>query len=239
MPVKVQTSNLRKAVRLFLYFLFTITLSLNCLANDFEASVSELIKEKIGDQFSLQTKFDSKTKLDKITENSDKIKSVSLIYFSPESKSFKVLVILENEEKIELFGKFESFFEVAAAAHSIKFGEEITLSDYKILKVKSLKSGQIHLKEHDQIVGMQAKYNIPGGHIIKMSDLKKPPIIKENDPVTLLYTGHDISLKTIGIALSSGAVGEKIRVKNEKTGIVVFGEILDKNVVKVGTGDDK
>ncbi len=226
-------------MKLFLYFLFCISLSLNTFASDFESSVNELIKEKIGDQFSLQTKFDSKAKIDKITENNEKIKSISLIYFSPETKSFKVLVLLENEEKIEVFGKFEAFFEVAAASHYIKFGEEISASDYKILKVKSLKSGQIHLKDPDQLVGMQAKYNIPAGHILKMSDLKKPPIIKENDPVTLLYTGHDISLKTIGIALSSGAAGEKIRVKNEKTGIVVFGEIIDRNIVKVGTNDDK
>lgn len=226
-------------MRLFLYFICFIFLSANSLASDFESSVIELIHEKIGNQFNLHTKFDSKTKLDKIIASEGAVKSISLTYFSAETRSFKVMTILDNDEQIELFGKFEAFFEVPVATRSIRFNEEISQSDYKIVKVKSLKHEQIQLYDPAQIVGMQAKYNIPAGHIMKISDLKKPPIIKENDPVTLIYNAHDISLKTVGIALSAGAAGEKIRVKNEKTGIVVFGEVVDKNMVKVGVEDGR
>lgn len=226
-------------MRLVFFIFFLILLPFTVCASDFEEKVRELVSEKLGNQLSFDVVFESNSKLEKIIAKENLIKDIALNYFSADTRSFKVVVIFNHNETIELFGKFEAYFEVPVATRTIRFNEELSPDDIRIVKVKKLKTGQIPIKNPSELVGMQAKYNISAGYVIKISELKKPPVIKENDPVTLLYKSHDISLKTVGIALASGAVGEKIRVKNEKTGIIVFGEIMDKNVVRVSDLNEK
>ncbi len=225
-------------LKYFILIILTI-FPCNVFAGYFDSTVKELIHEKIGSQLSLDIKFDSNTKYQKILQQESDVKSISLSFFSPESRSFKVMTILPDDSRIELFGKYEAFFEVLVASRLIKLGDEINSSDIKIIRVKKLKSGETSINDSSKIYGMEARSNILPGQIIKLSDLKKPPVIKENDPVTLVYTAKDVNLKTLGIAQSSGAIGDKIKVKNEKTGIVVFGEIIDKNIVKVSSSDEK
>jgi flagella basal body P-ring formation protein FlgA len=208
-------------------------------AGYFDNTLKDLISEKLGTQLSYEIKFDSNSKYQKILSQENELKSISLNFFSPETRSFKVMVTMPDDTKTEIFGKYEAFFEVVVSARLIKYGEEITPGDIKIIKVKKLKSGESALKDLSKIYGMEAKSNILPGQVIRVSDLKNPSIIKENDPVTLLYTAKDVSLKTLGIAQSGGAIGDKIKVKNEKTNIIVFGEIIDKNIVKVSSTDEK
>ncbi len=225
--------------RLFIATFLFILSSASSYAGYFEDTVKQIVSDKIGGQFSIDLKFPPSAKLDQVIKEDDLIKSISFSFFSLESRSFKVVSVLSNNEEIELFGKFEAFFEILVASRQIKFGEVLTAYDVKTVKVKKLRAGEAAIKDLNIGFGMETKTNIMAGQTIKLSDLKKPPVIKENDPVTLVYSSSEITLKTLGISLSSGGVGEKIRVKNEKTGIVVFGEILDRNTVKVSTKDDK
>jgi flagella basal body P-ring formation protein FlgA len=208
-------------------------------AGYFEDSLKEMISEKIDGQVSVVLKFPQNSQLDTILSQEENIESISLSFFSHETKSFKVVSVLSNNKQIELFGKYESFFEVPVASRYIRHGNLVSEDDIKITKVKKLKEGEAPIKNMRLVFGMEAKKSIAQGDVIKLADLKHPPIIKENDPVTLVYISSDITLKTSGFALSAGSLGEKIRVKNEKTGVVVFGEIVEKNVVKVSTEDDK
>ncbi|MDX2050353.1 MAG: flagellar basal body P-ring formation chaperone FlgA [Rickettsiaceae bacterium] len=208
-------------------------------AGYFERTVRELILEKLGENTSLNIKFESNAKLTKIIEQENDIKSLTLSFFSPETKSFKVVSLMQNNQTIELFGKFERFYQIVIAKRSIKYGKEIGPEDCSMLKVKKIKSEDEMIVNPSSIYGMEAKTNISIGQVIKLSDLKNPTVIKENDPVTLVYSAPGIELKTLGIALSSGAINDKIRVKNEKTGIIVFGEIINKNNVRVSTSDEK
>lgn len=209
------------------------------MAGYFEDTVKEMISEKIGGQISIGLKFPQNAQLEKVLAQEENIESISLSFFSHETKSFKVISLLPNKEQIELFGKFEAFYEVPVATRYIRHGNVLSPDDVKITKLKKLKEGESPIKDMRLVFGMEAKNPIAQGDVIKLSDLKHPPIIKENDPVTLVYISSDITLKTNGFALSAGSLGERIRVKNEKTGIVVYGEVVEKNVVKVSSQDDR
>ena len=226
-------------MRSFFAFLIIIILPFFSFAVDFESTLKELIEERIGNQLSLDLAFDGSKKYEKIILNQENIKSISLTMFSVKPAGFNALVIFENRnlDNIEIFGKFEAYYEVYVATRHIKYGDVISLGDIKILKTRKLRNGESTLKYFPNIFGMQAKFNIKAGQVIKRSDIKNPSVIKEGDPVTIMYSAGEITIKTLGIALASGAIGEKIRVKNEKTSIVVFGEIIDKNVVKVNSSE--
>ncbi|MDX1924713.1 MAG: flagellar basal body P-ring formation chaperone FlgA [Rickettsiaceae bacterium] len=220
-------------------FLFVCVFSpLRGFASYFEDTVRNLIIEKIGTQYSVDLKFEPSTKMQDLNSDLLEIEAISLNFFSVDTRSFRVLVSLKDKNQMEIFGKFDLFFEVLVANKNIKFGRQINPEDVKLIKVKKLKNGEDVIRDPSLIYGMETKTNILTGQIIRLSDIKKAPIIKENDPVTLLYSTGGISIKTLGISLASGSAGEKVRVKNEKTGIVVFGEIVDKNVVKVSAENE-
>ena len=65
---------------------------------------------------------------------------------------------------------------------------------------------------------------------VKRDDLE----IDINDPVNIIYSSGAINLKTVGIALGAGAVGDMIKVKNTSSGAVLLGQIINKNTVQVG-----
>jgi len=69
--------------------------------------------------------------------------------------------------------------------------------------------------------------------MIKISDISNPPVIKNNDPVNIVYSSGVINLKTTGVALGSGAVGDMIKVKNGTSGAVILGQIINKNTIQV------
>lgn len=222
---------------IFLLVLSSAILPSSALASYFEESVKSLVLEKIGNYHSVDLRFESENKLQQIIVQDNEITGVVLTFFSLETKSFKAVAKLESNE-LEIFGKFDNYFEILVASKLLRRGVQINQEDVKSIRVKKVKNISDIIKDPSLIYGMESKINIMPGQIIKLSDLKKTPIVKENDPITLLYESSGISLKTLGISLSSGAIGDKIRAKNEKTNVVVFGEIINKNVIRVGTQND-
>jgi flagella basal body P-ring formation protein FlgA len=225
--------------RLFVLLFILIFGSSSASASYFEDTVRSLIEDKIGSDISFDLRFESEKKLLEIISDESKIKTISMTFFSPKSKSFNISVSFKNSKDTQrqIFGKFDAFYEVYSASRMIKFGEEVTSSDFSVTRVRRLSNDDATTKDFPTIQRMVAKAGMRPGQVVKKSYLKRAPIIKENEPVTIMYSTNEINLKTLGIALSSGAIGEKIRVKNDKTGIVVFGEILDKNVVKVNSSE--
>jgi len=136
-------------------------------------------------------------------------------------------------KKEEITGKFNSFFEVPVAAKIIRVGDIIIATDIKIQKIRSNKVKDGIALNEQEVIGLQARKFIIAESVFKLNELSKPHVIKANDPVNIIYASNNLMLKTAGIALGSGAIGETIKVKNEDTGNVLLGEIVNKNTVQV------
>lgn len=208
-------------------------------AGYFDSTIENILKEQLNNEYLyFETKYDSPIKLNKIYQNEKEIESINLTFFSPVTKSFKVSISLPNSELIEIFGKYDTYYKVPVASRYIKSNEIITPGDITYIDVKKLKNTDNIAMRQENIIDMQIKKSVLANHYFKISDLKRPPVIKENDPVTIVYKSNNITLKTIGLAESAGAIGDKIKVKNDKTGIIVYGEIIDKNIVQVSNDEN-
>ena len=80
---------------------------------------------------------------------------------------------------------------------------------------------------------MQVKRNIQPNILLKSIDIIKPQIINKNDLVNVRYQTNKINLKTTALALHSGAISDMIKLKNEKSGVIISGQIIDDKTVKV------
>jgi len=221
----------------FLLFLCITLLTLFAIADeDFVGkTINGLLQEKIQDnRIIVEQEYSSKSKFDKIKSAQDKIDSIIVEQFEPKNSSFRVRVNYNDGKAETLSGRYVSYVMAPIAARYIKFGDVIQQSDVTTIKVRIDSLNSEYASELNEVVGMQAKTYIAAGKMFKINEVTSPNVIKNNDPVNIIYSSGAINLKTVGIAMGNGAVGDMIKVKNSSSGVVLLGQIVNKNTVKIG-----
>lgn len=221
----------------FLLFVCITLLTLFAIADeDFVGkTINGLLQEKIQDnRIIIEQEYSSKSKFDKIKSAQDKIDSIIVEQFEPKNSSFRVRVNYNDGKAETLSGRYLSYVMAPIAARYIKFGDVIQQSDVTTMKVRIDSLNSEYASELNEVVGMQAKTYIAAGKMFKINEVTSPNVIKNNDPVNIIYSSGAINLKTVGIAMGNGAVGDMIKVKNSSSGVVLLGQIVNKNTVKIG-----
>ena len=228
--------------RLINVLIFIIGIScFNVLASEdfLDSTISSLLLEKISDdRVVLEHTYNSKTQAEKVKAKQRHITNIVLDQFDSKYLSY-VASVRYNDNKEELIqGRYSVYLMVPVAARYIKFGDIIQESDLvaKKMSLNSLAKG--YFTDSASIIGMQAKRYILAGNMFKTSEISSPVVIKNGDPVNIVYDSGLISLKTLGIAMGSGAIGDMVKVKNSSSGAFLLGQIVNKSTVKVG-GDNE
>jgi flagella basal body P-ring formation protein FlgA len=86
------------------------------------------------------------------------------------------------------------------------------------------------------IIGMQVRRQLPAGAPIALADLMLPTQINRGDPIRLQLQVGALWLTGQGVALESGASGERIRVRNISSQAVLEAEVAGPGVVRVVPG---
>lgn len=221
----------------FLLFICITFLSLFVIADeDFvDKTINGLLQEKLQDnRIIVEQEYSSKSKFDKIKSAQDKIDSIIVEQFEPKNSSFRVRVNYNDGKAETLSGRYNSYVMAPIAARYIKFGDVIQQSDVTTMKMRIDSLNSEYASELNEVVGMQAKTYIAAGKMFKINEVTSPNVIKNNDPVNIIYSSGVINLKTVGVAMGNGAVGDMIKVKNSSSGVVLLGQIVSKNTVKIG-----
>jgi flagella basal body P-ring formation protein FlgA len=208
----------------------------NCL----DSKLIDLIHEKIRDaSVIVELEYNNLDKLSRICNvNSDKISGVRLKSTSS-NFTFVASVEYNNVAVDEISGRYNLFFEIPVPTRNIKSGEVIKAEDIRIAKIKFQQLREGLLRSESEVIGRYAKKAIFTGSFFKVVDLANPPTIKSGDPVNLIYSAERIQIKVSGKSLSAGSIGDMIKVQNSDTGVVLLGQIIDKNTVQVGNRDVK
>jgi len=91
-------------------------------------------------------------------------------------------------------------------------------------------------RDPSMVIGMQLRLQLQAGVPIPMTDLMQRIQITRGDPVRLQLEVSGLSLTGQGMALESGATGERIRVRNVSSQAVLEAEVLGPGVVRVVPG---
>ncbi len=221
----------------FLLFICITFLSLFAIADEYfvDKTINGLLQEKLQDnRIIVEQEYSSKSKFDKIKSAQDKIDSIIVEQFEPKNSSFRVRVNYNDGKAETLSGRYNSYVMAPIAARYIKFGDVIQQSDVTTMKMRIDSLNSEYASELNEVVGMQAKTYIAAGKMFKINEVTSPNVIKNNDPVNIIYSSGVINLKTVGVAMGNGAVGDMIKVKNSSSGVVLLGQIVSKNTVKIG-----
>jgi flagella basal body P-ring formation protein FlgA len=203
-----------------------------------DEEVVNLIKAEIKQQdVRVEIRYESDFRVNYIKDRIKNVIDISMVKLNPKTNSFKIQVLLnKNEiekEKYEINGRYAPFLEVPVARRLIKNGEVLKSEDITKIKTKTTNIAHNIVLSEEKLVGMEVKNVISSGRYFKQTDVRRPPVVFVNDVITMVYQSDNLTVKTIGIAMEEGAIGDRIRVKNEKTGSEINAKIIDKNSVQV------
>ena len=71
------------------------------------------------------------------------------------------------------------------------------------------------------------------GSLISTMDVEIPYAVKSGEIVKVIYSNGIVSIETIGIAKSSGRIGDVVKVQNLSSGIIFAGKVVERKVVEV------
>lgn len=222
-------------IKLVLNLFIILIIACDAHAKSIHHMTKELIIEKLSPEVSeLEIRFDPKIAHKSINVFDEAVENVQLKSFSPQYSSFTIIATLTSHNVVEISGRYTAYVDLPITTRIIGMGNIINPSDITSTRVPYSKLKAGYATSLSDVIGMQARRSIGNGTLIRNSDLVKPTLIRQNDIVSIIYNQNNIKLRTVGIAMESGAVGDSIKVKNENSNIIVHAIVVGKNLVEVG-----
>ncbi len=102
---------------------------------------------------------------------------------------------------------------------------------YRMENINNLHDGIISVPE--DLLGMETTRHVRANSNLHFRDFRLPILVKKKQKVTMILRSNTIKMSTIGVALSDGAMGDIISIRNEKSGIVIDGKIIAPETVQI------
>ncbi len=97
--------------------------------------------------------------------------------------------------------------------------------------INRLSSG--YFDDIKQLKGKILTQNLTRGAVLTQHHIKSPLAVKRGQSVTLIAKNAVIEVRMKGKAMSKGAIGDRIKVKNMKSKRIIDGVIIDENLINV------
>lgn len=123
--------------------------------------------------------------------------------------------------------------EVAVASRSLGRGHRIAQDDMTMALRDTGQLRQGFVVDETSALGKELRRPLKAGEPVRLGLLIEPTVVERGDQVRLHARMGTISVDTTGTALSSGRVGEQIRVRNDRSERIVRGRITGPGMVDV------
>ena len=164
---------------------------------------------------------------------------LSNIKIDRKANKFTVKVIIPQKGTIEknhiLTGHLIKTTMIPFLNKDFHAGQKITSNDilWRAMPTSQISRNMI-IKSKD-LIGMTPRRRLKSGRVIKITDLKRPTIIKKGAIVSLSFNVRGISLTITGKAIQDGGYGDIIPVMNLKSHKTLQGMIISKNRLRIVT----
>ena len=122
---------------------------------------------------------------------------------------------------------------VLVAARQLQKNDVLAASDMKLVKYDLANLPFGYFEDIDNTVGMKLKRRAGSGVVLTPAMLVKPKIVSRGQKVTIMAQSGNMVVRMMGKALNNGAVGERIKVMNIKSGQKLEGVITPSGEVEV------
>ena len=128
--------------------------------------------------------------------------------------------------------KVSIFYPIASAKMHIVKGAKFSSSNIHFTQRDITKSGKGYFKTPEPLIGKIAKRVITRSQIISPYMIDLPVLINRDDAVIIEAGVSGLTISTLGTALQSGKAGHQIRVKNNRSGIIIRAYVTGRGKVR-------
>ncbi|MEM9531333.1 MAG: flagellar basal body P-ring formation chaperone FlgA [Pseudomonadota bacterium] len=126
--------------------------------------------------------------------------------------------------------------EVLVSRDTLSRGELLTADDVIRRRVDVSQTTGGFLHHPDQVTELELRRTVAPGVVLTRNMLKSPAVIQRGDEVVLLASVGNLSVRTAGTALSTGAIGDQVTVENRNSQRRVRGVVVQAGLIRVMTG---
>ncbi|SMF36185.1 flagella basal body P-ring formation protein FlgA [Alteromonadaceae bacterium Bs31] len=123
--------------------------------------------------------------------------------------------------------------QVLIARRNLAKGETLEKSDLGYKSVNTAKLTGSYVEDMERLLGMELKRSIRANQVVKLNFVQAPNVIQKGETVVLRAKLSSLTVETEGTALSNGQVGQKIKVRNDKSRRIVDGLVTGPGQVLV------
>jgi len=129
--------------------------------------------------------------------------------------------------------KIRRFADVLVLSGKIRSREPLYRDRLVIRRMDITSLREKPLKTIDEIEGYRARRNLRKGKILTASAIEPIPDIETGRELSIVYVDGLCRVTSTGVALQSGVVGEYVKVKNNGSGKIILGRVIDGSTVAV------
>ena len=134
---------------------------------------------------------------------------------------------------LRVAGQVNDTTDLPVAVSRLNAGTVVRTDDVRMAHVPvAMLHGEV-LHEVTEAIGMQLRHPIVAGQPFFVSDVMRPRLVERGANVQMQLQSPGISLLAQGVAMDSGATGERIRVLNPSSRAIVEAEVIGPGQVLV------
>ena len=165
--------------------------------------------------------------------------TIHALQIDPQSKRWQAQAYILSGGKTEtvkpVSGTYVALIDVPVLTRQLGRGDVIEQADLGTKSIPDRLMRKDIVTDAKQLLGQSPRAIISANRPIRSTEVNSPLLIKKGQAVSMTYTNKYMSLKTTGVALQDGALGEMIRVKNDKSEKAVSGRVAAAGRVEVNS----
>jgi flagella basal body P-ring formation protein FlgA len=123
--------------------------------------------------------------------------------------------------------------EVVAVARNIQRGELIHAQDIVVKTGDLARLRGQYFTDPAEVIGHRAKRNLAAAVVVTPAMIDARRLVKRGTEVTIVADAGAIEVRMTGKALAHGGRGDRIKVKNNRSGRVITATVVDRSLVRV------
>jgi flagellar basal body P-ring formation protein FlgA len=147
--------------------------------------------------------------------------------------TLKVACEGSNPWRIYVPARIQTMVSVISLARPLAPGSTISAEDLTTTTVNANQQVRAYLTSPDEAIGQVVTRPMQAGQILTQQDLGIAKVIHRGDHVTIIAGNGNVLVSTEGVAQANAGVGQRIMVKNSRSGQLVEGFVRDANTVVI------
>lgn len=166
--------------------------------------------------------------------------TVSQLSYDAGTGQFTALVSVAAEGmapvQTRIAGRLVAMQELVVPTHTLAVGEVVGAADLHVTRIRAGSWAGELVRSPEQIVGLAPRRPLAKGQPILAADLERPALVRKGASVRMALTAPGIALTAEGIATAPAGMGERVRVLNPGSKMLVEAEVTGPGQVRIVPG---